>query len=68
MTDQNRVRVIVDADICIGAGQCELVQPRVFYLSDDDGLARVRENSTLSQQDADSIIDQCPSGAIRIMG
>ena len=59
-------RVRVDTDLCIGAGQCELLEPNTFFLSDDDGLARVHEDSELSQEDAHAVVEQCPSGAIRI--
>lgn len=34
------VRISVDQDRCIGAGQCALTAPRVFT-QDDDGLSEV---------------------------
>ena len=60
------VRVCVDTDICIGAGQCELIEPSVFYLNDDDGMARVRADASLSRDRAERVVSECPSGALRI--
>lgn len=34
------VRISVDREVCIGAGQCVLTAPRVFT-QDDDGLGEV---------------------------
>ena len=64
----DQVRICVDANLCIGAGQCELLEPEVFFLSDDDGLARVHDGAGLSRVKADAVIVQCPSGAISIEG
>jgi ferredoxin len=63
---ESKVCVFVDAKLCIGAGQCELLEPGVFYLSDDDAMARVRKDTRLSRSNAETVIVQCPSGAIRI--
>jgi len=62
----DKVRVCVDTELCIGAGQCEFVEPTVFYLSDEDGIARVREGAELTLEAAQSVVGQCPSGALRI--
>ncbi|MFF0428307.1 ferredoxin [Streptomyces sp. NPDC021012] len=35
-----RTRVSIDADVCIGAGQCALTSPDVFT-QDDDGFGMV---------------------------
>lgn len=34
------LRIAVDKDVCIGAGQCALAAPRVFT-QDEDGLSEV---------------------------
>ncbi|MFF5973840.1 ferredoxin [Streptomyces sp. NPDC012769] len=34
------MRISIDADVCIGAGQCALVSPDVFT-QDDDGFGTV---------------------------
>lgn len=62
----DRVRVQVNADMCMGIGQCEMLEPEVFEL-DDEGMAQVVEGATLSPERAREAIDRCPSGAITIV-
>ena len=64
----DKVRGCVDTAVCLGAGQCELLEPRVFFLSEDEGLAQVRDGSCLSRAKANAVIARCPSGAIGIEG
>lgn len=62
----DRVRLTVDRDVCIGVGQCELLEPDVFRLDDDDELAVIIGDGTLPRERADVVVDKCPSGAIAI--
>lgn len=55
----------VDTDICVGVGQCEMLESEVFHLDDDTGMAVVIGPKTLPTDRADAAIEKCPSGAIR---
>lgn len=62
------IRVEVDQDICIGAGQCEALAAHLFEVS-DEGLSHVIGQPT-SEDDrdlAEQAEDACPSGAIRVL-
>jgi ferredoxin len=61
------MRIDIDRDVCIGAGQCALVAPGVFT-QDDDGLSTVlpgREDGG-----GDPMVREaaraCPVSAIRV--
>ncbi len=61
------MKPVVDADLCIGCGNCEDTCPEVFRL-DDDGIARVIVESPGAElygctRDA---CDSCPVDAISI--
>ena len=64
MTDQMRLRV--DAGLCIGVGQCELLEPKIFRVDDDTGTSTIVSAPILPSQRAEALVDQCPSGAIQI--
>ncbi|WP_416968994.1 ferredoxin [Streptomyces sp. 4F14] len=61
------MRIDIDTDVCIGAGQCALTAPQVFT-QDDDGF------STLTDDHADHLADPlireaaraCPVSAITV--
>lgn len=61
------VRLSVDRDACFGVGQCELLEPTVFRLDDEEELAEVIGDATLPRDRADKVVDRCPSGAISIV-
>lgn len=63
MSADDAVRVQVNAEMCMGIGQCEMLEPEVFEL-DDEGMAKVVDGATLSPERAREAIDRCPSGAI----
>ncbi len=64
MTDQ--IRLVVDADVCVGIGQCEMLEPDVFEYDDEAGLASAKDGATLPRDRADAVVKACPSGAISI--
>lgn len=66
MSGDDSVRLVVDADVCVGIGQCEALEPEVFEYDEDAGFAAVRDGATLSPARADAVIRSCPSGAISI--
>mgnify|MGYP001819883176 CR=1 FL=1 len=61
-----QIRLVVDADVCVGIGQCEMLEPEVFEYDEDAGLASVRDDATLPRDRADAVVKACPSGAIKI--
>ena len=61
------VKLVVDREACIGVGQCELLEPDVFRLDDDDELAEVIGDGALPRDRAEVVVDKCPSGAITIV-
>lgn len=61
-----RVSMVVDEDTCIGIGQCELLEPDVFRLGDEDAISRVVDGAGLPRARALELVDRCPSGAISI--
>lgn len=62
-----RVKLTVDREVCIGVGQCELLEPEVFRLDDEDELVEVIGEGTLPPERAAVVVDKCPSGAITIV-
>jgi len=59
----DRVRAVVDREVCIGAGQCEMHDEDVFEL-DDDVVATVIGDGTLPRDRAIAAADRCPGRAI----
>lgn len=57
------VRLAVDQEVCIGMGQCELLEPEQFLVDDDTGVASATGDG-VSPERAAQLIDACPSGAI----
>jgi len=64
VTDPMRLRI--DAGLCIGVGQCELLEPKIFRVDDDTGTSTIVSAPILPSQRAEALVDQCPSGAIQI--
>lgn len=61
------VFIAIDADICIGIGKCEELEPGAVELG-DDGISRVNEGIALPLDRAERLVKRCPSGAITIAG
>lgn len=61
------IRIHVDADTCVGAGQCVLSAPDVFD-QDDDGIVRVLQDEPAADAEDDVRLAgrTCPSQSIRI--
>ncbi len=66
-TDGMNVLVQIDPDVCIGAGRCEELEPNAVELG-DDGISRPLPGVALTQERAEKICTNCPSGAISIAG
>ncbi|KOT39086.1 ferredoxin-1 [Streptomyces caelestis] len=61
------MRVTVDRERCVGAGQCALNAPEVFD-QDEDGIVTllVREPEEADADGARAAGDLCPSGSITV--
>ncbi len=67
MSDENDlVELTVDADACIGSGQCELLAPEIFEVDGDTGMASVIGDGRLPRAKALDLADRCPSRAINL--
>lgn len=58
----------IDRDLCASTGECVLLAPQAFALSDDDGLAIVLPG--LADLDAAELLQvarNCPTNAIRVL-
>ena len=60
------VTVELDHEVCVGVGQCELLESAVFRLDDDEGISTVIGDGRLPRRRAEIVVDKCPSSAISI--
>ncbi|KAA9384102.1 ferredoxin [Neorhizobium galegae] len=60
------MRIIVDVDKCIGAGQCVTAAPTVFAQNEDDGMVIVLDEHPSEDKQAGvrSAIRLCPARVI----
>lgn len=61
------VQLTVDHDVCVGIGQCEMLEPEAFEYDEEAGLATAKDGVTLSTERAAAVVKACPSGAIKIV-
>ncbi len=61
------VLVAVDADVCIGGGQCEMLEEAIFVLDDDTMISSVAGSGELPRARAELVVDRCPGRAISIV-
>ncbi|MFJ2398461.1 ferredoxin [Streptomyces sp. NPDC087843] len=61
------MNIVIDKDVCIGAGQCALTAPNVFT-QDDDGFSEVLPG--IEDGGGDPLVREaaraCPVGAITV--
>ena len=67
MTADGLVGVAVDAVRCIGGGQCEMLEPEVFLLDDDEAVSSVIGSGALPRERAEVVVHRCPGAAISIV-
>ncbi|KIR66925.1 MULTISPECIES: ferredoxin [Micromonospora] len=62
------MRIVVERDACIGAGQCVLTEPRVFRQSEEDGMVQL--NTDRPAPDAveavETAVSLCPARALSL--
>lgn len=63
------MKLIVNRDICIGAGMCVLTAADLFDQDEDDGRVVPLAAAESPEQRAElrEAVDVCPSGAIRLV-
>lgn len=67
MGSDDLVGVSVNEDVCIGAGQCEMLEEEIFYVDEDTVIAGVIGTGVLPRDRASRVAETCPSGAILIV-
>lgn len=60
------VKLVVDADKCIGSGMCEMLEEEIFLIDEDTNIAEVTGQGSLLSDRAAIVIDRCPASAISI--
>ena len=67
MSSSKELRVIVDADECLGYAICTLDAPSIFEMDDEADVARVIVDLVPADQKAlvDAAIKSCPVNAIK---
>lgn len=66
MSKPDLVVVALNADLCIGVGNCELLQPQHFRVDDDTAVAELIGDGAMAPADAEAVVDRCPSGALTL--
>jgi ferredoxin len=61
------VTLTVNAEVCIAGGQCEMLAPDVFEVDEETAVATIIGDPKLPKEQAETLIDRCPSGAISII-
>ena len=61
------VRVAVDSERCIGGGQCEMLEPEIFLLDEDEVISSVIGSGALPRPRADVVVHRCPGAAVSIV-
>lgn len=61
------MRIVLEADRCIGSGNCEMLAPEVFEIR-DDMVCRIliEEPGPDLEEDAEMAVEACPTRALRI--
>jgi ferredoxin len=62
------MQLIVNRDLCVGAGQCVLSTPELFDQSDEDGqvLLKAGHPGPDTAENARVAVYLCPSGALAL--
>jgi len=57
-------RVVVDREVCMSSGVCEMEAPEVFEL-DADGVLQVHEITDVTA--VETAVRACPTGALQLI-
>lgn len=58
------VELYVDTEVCVGMGQCEVIEPTVFEIN-DDAISEIIGSAVFLAERAEKVMFECPSGAIK---
>jgi ferredoxin len=58
-------KILVDRDICYGAGECVKVAPQAFEL-DDEGFVSLLDPDSVGAELLRQAVQKCPSGALSL--
>ncbi len=63
------LKVVVDASLCIGSGNCALSAPAVFGHDEEQAVVVLRDDAPPeAEREAVALaVEQCPSAVIRIL-
>lgn len=61
-----KVTVALNVELCVGVGNCELLQPDHFTVDEETGMAELTGDGAMTSAEAEQLIDRCPSGALSI--
>jgi ferredoxin len=63
-----KLRVLIDQDVCIGAGLCVLSTAEVFDQREEDGVVTLKqiEPPESEYEKVLGAVSKCPSGAITV--
>jgi ferredoxin len=61
------MRIVADTNVCVGAGQCVLTDPKIFDQSEDDGTVIVLDEHPTDVEKAREAVNVCPSGALSLV-
>jgi len=67
--DMDGAKVVVERDVCVGAGQCVLVAPEVFEQDDIDGRVILLDPVPPGAADDPAVQEavlRCPAGALSL--
>jgi ferredoxin len=63
------MKIDVDRDVCVGAGQCAVIAPQLFDQGEDDGLVvLLRQPGQGDEKQLAEAVSLCPSRALRLRG
>ena len=64
------MRVVIDRDLCQGAGMCALTAPAVFDQSEEDGRVVVLDDEPAPalEEAVTRAAQLCPNGVISLLG
>jgi len=66
INEAEKMKVIIDADECIGCGLCEDLAPEIIIMNDDGVAEATREIEDDEKEMIEEAADACPVMAIKL--
>lgn len=64
--DGNRMKIVVDWELCVGHGQCEFAAPDVFTINDEGKLELDESPDESERANVEQAIRRCPTRALTL--